>query len=691
MIEQDFINSLESADPLAAARATVMTLNTRISEEPAQAFADDVIAALSLLKEQARIEYEDAIKVLKAIKGVRTVQVESLINATIKEKKTKLRLVGNDEEARKLACDYLPNAPIRDLIIPPGYKLLPDQTIAAGFIGQEVIAHGALLITGRTKDVDGESEGVRMSWSRGNGWRHKIVDRGVIANKRELVGLANAGFPVTTGNSEAQVEYFAKLEAENFTELPVARTTTHLGEQGPNGAAGFLIGSEFIKPDGESVEVELRADSMAWADGMITFRGTGPGDDQIVAGYHREGSLDAWIEAIQDIRTFPRVLSTVYAAFVPPVLRILGCPNFIIDLCSRTSLGKTTTQRAAGSVWGDPDERKPASVVKSWNNTGVYVERSSAIASGLPLILDDTKQMKKAEEIAKVIYSVAEGRGRGRGSIGGLQATKTWYTVLISSGEQPITSFTNDGGTRMRVLEIEGAPFGGETPETAKIVQSIDLSVKANFGHAGPEFVKWLILNRDQQSEWKKEFQARIKTFTESAGTKAGRLAIYAAAIAQTASLVHTALELPWSFEDPIKQLWKEISGEADDPVGAKRALRLLLSWAWANEFRFIGREQENIRGVPTAPAAGWIGRWDRGEDYEFIAFYPHVVKDFLQKHDFHPEGILSEWRESKWLEVEKGCEQKRFTKKFRIRSPDGGSESPHFIALRRQAIDEVE
>lgn len=673
---------------LETAKKIAGQLQPRLDASPKSAFDEDVIGALAVLKESAPGEFAETRTLLKAY----AIPLR-LIDAEIKKVAPALRLVTDDEDGRKKAGEFLADAPLPDLIIPAGYRLEPDRTLGTvlnpfGFPSQEPISFGALLITGRTVDVDGDSEGLRLSWKRGGPWRHKIVDRGTVANSRELVGLANAGFPVTTSDSKEQVEYFAKFEAENFSALPVARTTSRLGWQA---TGGFLVGREFIQANGQSLAVEMRADSMEWADGVIAFRGTGLGDDQIVEAYHREGTMEKWTEAIEKLQPYPRALSVLYAAFVPPLLRIFGCPNFIIDLCSRTSLGKTTAQRAAGSVWGDPDERKPASVVKTWNNTGVYVERSSAIASSLPLILDDTKQAKKPEEIAKVIYAVAEGRGRGRGTLGGIAATKTYYTVLISSGEQPITSFTNDGGTRMRVVEIEGAPFGGETPDTAKIVQAIDLAVKANFGHAGPVFVRYLIENENLHPEWKKEFQARVKTFAESAsGTTAGRLATYAAAITQAATLVHTALDLPWSFEDPVKELWKEISNEADDPIGAKRALRLLVSWAWANEVRFIGREQENIRGVPSAPSSGWLGRWDRGEDYKFIAFYPHILKEFLEKHEFYPEAILTEWRESEWLDVEKD-DRKRFTKKYRIRGPDGSSESPHFIAIRREGIDAIE
>jgi hypothetical protein len=552
----------------------------------------------------------------------------------------------------------------------------------------EPIAYGALLITGRTKDVDGEAEGLRLSWKRGGGWRHKIVDRGIVANARELVSLANTGFPVTSSDAKLQVEYFAKLEAVNFSALPTARTTSHMGWQGANCKSGFLVGRDFIGTDGKIVDAEIRADSMDWSKKAIAFRGADGGDDQVVEGYRCEGSLDGWIEAVEKITPHARVVCTIYAAFAPPLLQLLNLPNFILSLSARTSRGKSTAQRAAASIWGEPDERKPGTAFQTWDISKVGVERSSAVLTGIPLILDDTKRAKNPQIIAEVLYLVASGRGRVRGSLKGLQTSKTWHTVLISSGEQPVISFTNDGGTRMRTLEIEGSPFGRESNETGQLVELFNLAIMSNYGHAGRRFIAWLIENLDQCDEWKQEIGRHAEAYVRQAVSEGSRrLALYAATIAQAAALAHAALDLPWAFEDPIQKLWAEISGEAEDPIGARRALRYLISFAWANEARFIGRETENYKGNPVAPAAGWIGRWDRDEDFEFIGFYPHHVEDLLKAQKFNPEAVLGEWRERGWLKV-KDDGRRRFTCEHRIR---GDTKSAHLITVLRKGIDEID
>ena len=158
----------------------------------------------------------------------------------------------------------------------------------------------------------------------------------------------------------------------------------------------------------------------------------------------------------------------------PHLFTILGCANFIVDWCSPTSTGKTTVLRLGGSCWGIPDERSPSSVLLTWDSTRVFINRASSLLHSLPLILDDTKRCKYPNDISKTLYDVASGRDRGRGSTKGLRRSGSWHTVLLSSGEAPATSFTQDGGTRARVLTLWGPPFGRADDTTVTVVHRLN-------------------------------------------------------------------------------------------------------------------------------------------------------------------------------------------------------------------------
>ena len=91
--------------------------------------------------------------------------------------------------------------------------------------------------------------------------------------------------------------------------------------------------------------------------------------------------------------------------------------------------------------------------------------------------------------IGRVLYDVANGRGRGRGSVKGTQRTGSWTTTLLSTGESPAVASTQDGGTRARVMTLWGGPFGEATESSAQLVNELTVNLKQNFGHAGPALV----------------------------------------------------------------------------------------------------------------------------------------------------------------------------------------------------------
>jgi uncharacterized protein (DUF927 family) len=99
--------------------------------------------------------------------------------------------------------------------------------------------------------------------------------------------------------------------------------------------------------------------------------------------------------------------------------------------------------------------------------------------------------------VANIMYEVATGQGRGRANVWSTAYLRFWRTVLLSTGEAPAVSFTQDDGTRARCLEIRGAPFGDTSQETATVVNQLNAAIKGNYGHAGVMFVQWLVRHRN--------------------------------------------------------------------------------------------------------------------------------------------------------------------------------------------------
>jgi hypothetical protein len=139
---------------------------------------------------------------------------------------------------------------------------------------------------------------------------------------------------------------------------------------------------------------------------------------------------------------------------------------------------------------------------------------------------------------------------------------------------------------------------------------------------------------------------------------------------------------LPWKYEHTVDALWEDLVHEASDTDRAKAALALVISWAQANSHTFDGRLDTDQNHIEKTPPQGISGKWDPGLMWESIAFYPHKIKELLEKAGHNPDAIMRIWRDRDWLET--AGDGKRATKSIRIQG-----ERVWAVVIKRSAIEE--
>jgi putative DNA primase/helicase len=591
------------------------------------------------------------------------------------------------------AVHDIPAAP--GLRVPSGYELGEGGVLAVNMDQESleerrtVVAPAPMIIAGRTTDIHDGRESAELVYKRGKQWVRQTASRAMISNSREIVKLADFGAPVTSGSAAGVVEYLGHFDTANITQLPHGRTSAQMGWQGRLGAEGFLWGKRLLVANQPIPDIETNVGDLNpedWPENAVMFRGADVGDEQLAGGFSSGGTLEEWQNIMDRVTQFKKVRLTIVAALAAPVLEVINGYNFILDLANPTSRGKTTVLRLAASCWGNPDERAPESVLGTWDATRVWIERASSVLNSMPLMLDDTKRARHPRIVAQTLYDVASGRGRGRGSVHGLGRSGSWSTVLICTGEQPATSFTEDGGTRARVLTLWGSPFEVVSETVGRLVSSVDLLARENYGHAGPRLVQHLLDNHELWPQYRNKHSQYKRLYAEKAASDPvlGRMADYFATLRLTAEIAtdHTRI-LPWEDFDPIEPLWDTLASEASEADRAESALRLVLSWAVSNQHTFYGREREDgYSGDTVPPHRGYSGKWDK-QDWEYIAFYPHRIKRLIEDHGFDVESTLRTWRDRGWLDTED--EKRRNTKRLRI-----SGERAHVVCITRDAYDEV-
>lgn len=514
------------------------------------------------------------------------------------------------------------------------------------------VAARPIIVAGRCREVGDGRTSVRLEWSTSRGPRHQIVSRGKVADSRSIVELAELDAPVHSNNARDLVQFIADFEAANAATLPEARVTQSMGWQGNATVDGFMWGRSHLlpgQPDAPGQAIEDLAPSK-WEERQIHLLVDDGGRD-LANGFRAEGTWEGWLGVVEAALPYPRVMLALYAALVPPLMTFLPTlPNFIVDYCGTTSEGKTTTLRLGVSAWGCPDERA-GGALRSWDATRVSIERTAALLGSLPLVLDDTKRAKRPEDVARVLYDVAQGIGRARGSVGGLRDLGRWRTVLLSTGEVPATSFTNDGGTRARVLSLWGSPFGGTGDAAGAAVRRINEEALQHYGHAGPRLVRWLMDTpgaRETVREAYRVARARWDALTNGNGV-AGRAAQYVAGLEVAQELLHGVLGVPRPADDPLAHAWQAVCGacvEADRPSDA---LREVMSWATSQQARFYGRHVES-KWSDDVPHAGWLGAWVNGEAWEHLDVLPTELRRFLTAQGHDVEAVVRTWDDRGWL-----------------------------------------
>jgi putative DNA primase/helicase len=536
---------------------------------------------------------------------------------------------------------------LENLRVPPGYDmdLMGVYRLSAtldGVINRTRIASAPIFIGGRTVDVYTGEAKRQVIWRGPSGWCSRVIERRTILDASKIVLLTNLEAPINSNSSGQMVAYLADFEAENNHRFPVVRSAARMGWQ-PDG--GFLLPDVFYAENDEA---------------SSNFALTPPsGLETLSSGWTTAGTWEEWLGAMELVSSFPYMYIAMYAGAAAPLLSILKVPGFVVDFSGETSGGKTTALRFAASVWGRPAESYPTAMY-SWDATKVWIERTSGFLNNLPLILDETKRARHPRIIRDVIYDFCQGQGRGRGSVEGTRHTESWRSILISSGEGAATSFSQDAGTRARVLSLKGKPLGTDVDIGSRVSEEAQIILAENYGHLGRRVAQYLVANKANHDDIRQIFQRAREKYAGIAKTAVSRRHAGHLAVLEVIAAITHLLGVPQPDVDPFGYLIEsqEMAGlDADRPLAA---LQDLLSWCATHQTRFWGRGDTDFHGHSKTPSVGWAGCWGSGDDWDYIAISVITFKQVIKEIGHDPDEIIQRWTSRGWLSVGNGRHRSR-------------------------------
>lgn len=321
------------------------------------------------------------------------------------------------------------------------------------------ICRTPIILTQRLKKTDTGEEKIEIAWKRDGEWQTAIFPRSVIFQSRSITVLADKGCTITSENAKMVVKFLGALEQENIDALSLTESTSTFGWQSRR---------RFLPGHAPDMVLDIEPSMTRWA-----------------SAYCKSGTLQGWTDIMRPQRARHRFRFILAAAFAAPLLSIIKQRIFFVYNWGGSRGGKTAALKAALSAWGDPER-----LMANFNATQVALERMAGFYCDLPLGIDERQLAgNKQEGLERIVYMLANGTGRSRGSKdGGLQELRTWRSVIMATGEEPIGKANSQTGVSTRVLEIVGAPFNDETSAS-----DMHQQCALNCGWAGPEFVQYIL------------------------------------------------------------------------------------------------------------------------------------------------------------------------------------------------------
>jgi uncharacterized protein (DUF927 family) len=497
-------------------------------------------------------------------------------------------------------------------IMPPGYRwemnspeagLWHDPPANDDGKGRAMRLAGPFTIAAETHDADNMAWGLLLKWCDPAGRPHDwAMPRSLLAGRKAAVWetLMDGGlFVAASEAARNRLADFLNSFRPSVRAIAVERTGWHDGL--------FVMPGRAYGPDRDRLAVYQGA---ALPKGFMASR----------------GSLDSWRrEVATKAEGNSRLAVCLSAAFVGPVMDLIGAEGGGLHLRGDTSGGKTTCLRAAASVYGDPGVW-----MQSWRMTANGLESIATQHSETLLCLDELRELAPREAVP-VAYMLAHGRAKARQRAeGGLRRQPHWRVFFLSTGELSLSDLAAQagdkaaGGTDVRLLDIPAdagaghgvweALHGNATPRG--LADDLNDAVRHHYGTAGPAFLERLASNREgallairaAMEQWLAQHVPRDASGMVQRGAK--RFALVAAA----GELARSFGVLPWPAgwaehaADQLFRAWLEARGGGGAPEDerAMAALRAFIATHGSARFERAPTDPDTVADRAVINRAGW-------------------------------------------------------------------------------------
>ncbi len=478
----------------------------------------------------------------------------------------------------------------------------------SGDIGYEYASHVPVMPTAILKNVDDDTERIRIAFWKNGVWSSLITERKNVANQSRIIDLVDLGLEVSSANAKLLTTYLAEIVTLNPDKFIAQKSINHLGWHG----------NEFVP---YTDEFELDCES--------AFR-------TLTASVKEKGTLQEWINFIKPLMDKSMMLRLMIDASLASVLisRVNALP-FIFHVWGGTGAGKTVGLMCAASVWGDP---RMGHMIGNLNSTINAMMGKAGFLRNIPFFGDELQVIKEKYSAGydQLIMRLCEGSDRERKTADGKQATiETWCNSFLFSGEEPCTQIESGGGAINRVLDIEVTePVIEDGPTVIGFINE-------HYGTLGKAFVE-AVQNYDPvklHEEYKGIYQIMY-----GEGRTTEKQAMAASLVALADYLVKKCVFKEGDnprFDDAVRVLQDICKSVAEVDV-SERAWEFILGWISKN-IKFFAQGSSWTNATETQQCYGMCRA-------DYIYINKNILFDSLRERNFDFNAVKSGWKKKERL-----------------------------------------
>lgn len=237
-------------------------------------------------------------------------------------------------------------------------------------------------------------------------------------------------------------------------------------------------------------------------------------EDVIEEHYTPRGEARFWADAGQYVldQLSPQLQMLVASSFGAPLVEMLGGGrSLLMNFRSKnTGTGKSTAMVIAATVWGHPLHG-----MMSVSDTENAAFKKVGTLRHLPLFWDELRSTQK--QSTDMIFRITQGRERTRMTAQqGLREGGAWCTLLACASNDSMLDraqhfFPSTEAGIARVFEVAVPALGARRTDAPKLDKAVS-TCGQNYGHAGREYVKYLVTHRAEVAQHVHDIGNRLLT-----------------------------------------------------------------------------------------------------------------------------------------------------------------------------------